>query len=197
MTSRAAGFTLIELIAVLVIIGLLMAFTPMALDTLVSERELEREVTELGGTIENLRLQAVLDRADYAIHYDTEEHRWATQFPVEVTQPASREGEEPVTGLVLEEITDPSLLDWHDMPKGITMEMYEGNRLISKGRYRITFSPRGTVDPHILVLESNNISSLDPEDRARTLKVNFPGFVSYASGRRVGSTKLTESELGR
>ena len=47
-----AGFTLIELVVVLVLIGLLMAFTPLALDAVVAERELEKEASQYGITIE-------------------------------------------------------------------------------------------------------------------------------------------------
>lgn len=190
------GFTLIELVAVLVLVGLLATFTPMALDWLVAERELEREVADLGGTIELLRQQSILDRADYAIHYDTEKNRWAAQLPVKVTKDAVEEGASPVEILVLEEEIDPEELEWHRLPKGITLELYEGAKRIADARWRILLTPTGSVEPHILVLESNRITSLDEEDRARTIKVNFPGFVSYQPGRHPEEQRLTEAELG-
>ncbi|MEM8886008.1 MAG: hypothetical protein AAGD14_18230, partial [Planctomycetota bacterium] len=77
----------------------------------------------------------------------------------------------------------------------VEFKYYEGARPIQSGRWRIVIPPTGTVDPHSLVFESNNVSSLDELDRIRTVKVNFPGFVSYAVGREVEDFKKSESEL--
>ncbi|MGQ0614648.1 MAG: prepilin-type N-terminal cleavage/methylation domain-containing protein [Planctomycetaceae bacterium] len=197
------GFTLLEMVAVLVVVGLLLVFSPMALDSLVPERELDREAGELGGTIETVAAQAVIDRADFAMHYDTEKHRWAVQVPVEVSgteRPRAEDGEETVAKVKvwkLEESVSPEELAWHNLPKGITLRYFEGSRQIATGRIRTLFSWRGTVDPHILVLESKNVSSLNEEERARTIKVNFLGFPTYATGVRTEEMKKTDAEVGR
>ena len=44
------GFTLIELCVVLVLVGLLVAFSPLALDSMVAERELESEASRSRAT---------------------------------------------------------------------------------------------------------------------------------------------------
>lgn len=194
---RERGFTLIELIAVLVIVGLLLAFSPLALNSLVAERELEAEVTRLGSMIEMIRVQSVLDQADYAIHYDLDDNRWAVQLPEEVTEESDDPDGEPVTHLVLEKEIDPADLDWHDLPAQITLEFYEGRRRQDSGRWRVVFNPTGTVPPHTIVMQSDRIQSLVDEERVRTIKVNFPGFVSFAPGRVVDEFKKSEAELGR
>jgi len=199
--AAARGFTLIELVAVLVLVSLLVAFAPLALDWLVAEKELEREVLQLGNIIEAVSSQAVMDRADYALHYDTEAGRWAMQLPIEIedTSRARRGGDErdePVKVLKLEENVPEEDLAWHALPKGISLKFFQGNRFLS-GRYKVIFGWRGTVDPHILVFESQNVSSLDERDRARTVKVNFLGFPSYAPGIHADEMKKTDAELGR
>jgi prepilin-type N-terminal cleavage/methylation domain-containing protein len=193
---RAAGFTLIELIVVLVVIGLLLAFSPLALDFLVAEKELDGEVTRLASLVDLVKTQAVLDQAKYAMHYDTENHRYAIQTPDEVTQETDDPDAEPVTVLVLDEEIDDEQLDWHDLPDGITLEFYEGRKQL-RGTFAVTFSPTGTVPFHTLVMESNRVSSLEEEERTRTVKVSFTGLVSFARGRVVEEFKLTEAELGR
>jgi prepilin-type N-terminal cleavage/methylation domain-containing protein len=194
--GAAAGFTLVELIAVLVVVGLLVAFSPLALDFLVAEKELESEVSRLATTIDFVKSQTLLDQCAYAIHLDTEKHRWAVQVPREEEQETTDPEEEPVTVLVLDEDVPPEDLDWHQLPNGLSLEFYEGRQAL-RGRYAVTFSPDGTVPPHTLVLESNRVSSLREEDRVRTLRVSFSGLVSLATGRDLGDFKLTEAELGR
>ncbi len=193
---RERGFTLMEMIAVLFLVGVVLAMSPLALDSLIPERELAKEQSRLGTTVDLLHTQAALERTRYAMHIDTEEHRWAIQAPTLVTEAAVRDGEESVEKLVLDDTLDPEELDWHSLPSGMTLEFYEGSKR-RRGRYMIIYRPDGTVDPHTIVLESNNISSLNENDRMRTVKVNFPGFVSYALGRATQEFKLSEAELGR
>ena len=193
---RGRGFTLIELIAVVVLVGLLLAISPAGLQALIPERELEAEVGRLRTVLDALLAQAILDQTSYAMHYDTENAKWAMQIPEEVSRENPDGSEEPVTVLMLDPEPDFEALDWHLLPDGITFDLYEGARKI-EGRYMITFDPRGTVPPHAVVFESNRIASLDENDRTRTLKVNFSGLVSYAGGRVVEDFKKTESELGR
>ncbi len=194
--SRAAGFTLVELIAVLVLISLLIVFSPLALNMLVAERELEAEVSRLGNVIELVHMQAILDGVRYAMHYDTDDHRYAIQTPVRRMAESTDPDAQATEILFFDTDLDPDELDWHQLPRFMHLRMYEGRSRL-RGRYRVVFDPRGTVDPHTLIIDSDRISSLDDDDRARTIKVNFPGFVGYAAGERIEEFKKTEAELGR
>jgi hypothetical protein len=138
----------------------------------------------------------MLDQAEYAIHYDTEKDKWAYQEPEEVVQPNPIEGEEPVRALILDKDPNFDALDWHQLPNGISLELFEGKRRIS-GRFMITLNPNGTMPAHSLVFESENIASLDEYESTRTLKVSFSGIVSFAMGRAIDDFKKTEEELGR
>jgi prepilin-type N-terminal cleavage/methylation domain-containing protein len=193
---RVRAFTLIELVTVMVVISMLIVFAPLALDSLVAERELESEVSRLGTTIEMIHTQAILDQALYAMHFDMEEARYAYQIPDEVEQEMVDEGDEPMSTYVLDMELDLAELDWHRLPGGFKLTLYEGRTRFPDGSYRVLFRPDGTVPPHTIVIESDNVSSLDDLDRSRTIKVNFPGFVSYSIGSRVEDFKKTAAELG-
>jgi len=195
--ARFRGFTLIELVVVLVLIGLLLTFSPLALDAVVAERELEKEASFYGITIELIANQAMLERADYAVHIDTENNRWAVQVPEEIYEQGGDADAAPRRFLALDLEADLEELDWRQLPDELEMEFYEGSRRIDEGRYRIIIKPTGTIDPHTIIFESNRVSSLDERDRMRTVKVNFPGFVSYALGREVDDFKKSDAELGR
>ena len=194
--DRETGFTLIELIAVLVLIGLLLVFAPMGIEGLIPERKLEAEVSRLATVIETLCQQAMLDQARFAIHYDTENDRYAPQVPEEVVRDNPDRSDKPLRTLVLERDPDVADLDWHPLPEGITIELYEGKRRI-RGRFMVTINPDGTVPAHSIVFESNKVPSLEEEDRMRTVTVTFPGLVSYATGRVLDDYRKTEAELVR
>jgi type II secretory pathway pseudopilin PulG len=191
-----AGFTLLELVAVCVLVGLLLAFSPRAFGFLMAEKELESEVSRLATTIDFVKSQAVLDQCAYAIHVNTQENSWAVQIPREEEQDSGDPDKEPVKVLVFDEDMPPEELDWRQLPDGISLEFYEGRQPF-EGRYAITYAPDGTVPAHTLVLESNRVSSLDEADRVRTIRVSFSGLVSIGPGREIGDFKLTEAELGR
>lgn len=190
------GFTLIEMVAVCVLVGLLLVFSPLALDFLVAEKQLEGEVSRVATTIDFIKNQAILDQCAYEIRVDTEQHRWAVNIPREEEEETTEPDQEPVKVLVLDKDIPDEELDWHDLPKGISLEFYEGRQPL-KGIYAITYGPDGTVPAHTLVLESNRVSSLDEEDRVRSVRVSFSGLVSLGVGRQLGDFKLTEAELGR
>ncbi|MEM8886228.1 MAG: prepilin-type N-terminal cleavage/methylation domain-containing protein, partial [Planctomycetota bacterium] len=88
--SRA--FTLIELVVVLVLIGALIAFSPLALDSLVAERELEKEASRYGSLVELVVRETVLHRTPHAIHFDTEKNAYAFQVPEMIEELEDDEG---------------------------------------------------------------------------------------------------------
>jgi hypothetical protein len=143
-----------------------------------------------------IHTQTILDQAPYAIHYDMEEARYAYQVPDEVEQETVNADDEPVSTYVLDKEIDLAELDWHKLPAGFRMTLYEGKNRWPDGSYRVLFLPDGTVPPHTIVIESDNVSSLDDFDRSRTIKVNFPGFVAYSIGTRIEDYKKTSAELG-
>jgi len=77
-----SGFTLLELVAVCVLVGLLLAFSPRAFGFLMAEKELESEVSRLATTIDFIKSQAVLDQFYGDVHLrGVEESRRGDDIP--------------------------------------------------------------------------------------------------------------------
>ncbi len=74
--GRAAGFSLIELLVVVAIIGLFAGVAMLSLGVLGSDRELERETLRLRSLIDVLMEEAVLETRDYGVMFTESGYRF-------------------------------------------------------------------------------------------------------------------------
>jgi len=70
--DKAKGFTLVELLVVLAIIGLLVAMAPLALHRVVPSLELRTTTRELAAALRNTRGAAIRDNRETALTLDVE-----------------------------------------------------------------------------------------------------------------------------
>lgn len=73
----AAGFTLIELMVVVVIIGVVIAATLLSLGGTGRDSQLEQERDRLAGLIEYVRERAALQTVEYGLRCETGDYRFA------------------------------------------------------------------------------------------------------------------------
>lgn len=90
---KSKGYTLIELIVVIVLLGLMFGFAVPKLHQAVLRDSLDATALKIIGLAENLRERAISDQVTYVLHLDIRENElWA--FPVNATaeeQEAARE----------------------------------------------------------------------------------------------------------
>ena len=156
--SRRGGFTLLEMLAVIFIIGITLALVLPNLDRLTPKHRLRAAAREVASTIELCRHQAVTRAATYGIAYDLD-------------------GRTPTYRLILpaDEFGDREPLAPRTLPPGVFLRavvLPNGNRVGVGGETQVDFSPTGEDGGHIVILENEN---------EEVLSVKFLSMVGIAS----------------
>jgi type II secretion system protein H len=172
-----AGFTLIELMVVCLLLGTVLLLVPPALDGYGAKGRLEQGASLLAEAISSARDTAINDGHTVILEYDLEKDRFRSHVSARL-----REREvPPQEGQTVEErpaLPEPeeewAILDWMGLPTEVDLTAYsEAKDVWESGAARtilVSFSPEGIVRPgHALRVESK---SLPKESRTMTVRVN-------------------------
>ena len=151
------GFTLLELLAVVFIIGLSLAFVLPNLDRITPKHRLRSAAREVAATIELCRHQSVTKAATYGIRYELQGDS-ATYRIV----------------LPLDELGDRLALANRTLPRGVLIKsiVLPDNDRRSLGEVDIDFSPTGESGDHIVILKN---------EVEQTLSVQFTSLIGMAT----------------
>ena len=163
----AAGFTLIELIAVMALIGLIAMFAVLRIDWAVPKYALRSAGNRLGGICAMARGYAVSRGRAFYVEYDLKGRKVTLSGPVLSPDEAEAKGAEEFIPLPAvapadrwEEVLNESL------PSGVEFEdVWIGAKRADGDRVRIEFSPLGTADTHTVHLKGEG-------ERKMTVHVN-------------------------
>lgn len=157
--SSCAGFTLMELVVVVMLLGLIMgSIVPIYRDS-VRNMRIDRGISDLVAVIKYAQERAVTDGREFRVYLDTEEHRyWMVGFAgrdeqgkAMFQQEVGARGGEGV------------------LPQHLRFGQIEAQRESTTDRlYLITFHPAGTSD--VASLEIEQI-----ESRARPFRIEILG----------------------
>ena len=130
---KKAGFTLIEITAVILIISLLMSMAIVRLDSTLPSTRTESAARELLADLDFARMQAVGRSQEYAVLLDFDRQKFGIQIPFndEGTLITSRE--------------DRPVLRWRNLQTGVSLKSVldaRGKR-IREGIYAIPFNSQG------------------------------------------------------
>ncbi|MCZ6793981.1 MAG: prepilin-type N-terminal cleavage/methylation domain-containing protein [Planctomycetota bacterium] len=169
---RQAGFTLIELMVVMLLLGVAFTYGIINIDLLVPSASLDKAARDIGGMLRRLRSLAVFHGRSYKLEYDLDEHRYRVFRPTSKTE--QEEG--------MPEIVET---DWFTLPDEISFEnlQFSDKDEISGGTMEIEFTAKGAVVGHLVHLISSKITH---EERKRfTVELNpITGLVSYTRGEK-------------
>jgi prepilin-type N-terminal cleavage/methylation domain-containing protein len=190
-SAPEAGFTFIELMAVLILASIALVYVVLNLDGLTSESRLAAAGRQLGSTVSWIRGEAAAQARDLIIEFDLDNARYRIVVPPRPGLHRSRAQEEW------------DVLSWTLLPDAVRitdMEFpaYKTNRaredVVTRGVRSVRFAANGTTQTFLVHLESSEI--LDREYKMFSIEVNgFTGAVTAEHGRREFAATRESSEM--
>ncbi len=165
-----SGFTFLELVLVMAVIGILFSISLMSLKGMTPKYRLRSAARELGSTIEQIRLMAV-SRAEWmGIHY-------VFDPPPTADDPEPRPYYQVIAPGEYQDqpLEERPLLTKQVLPTGVRFRhvLLASNQAIDAGAWDILLSPTGNTGSHIVVLEGD-------EERVQTLKFSaITGLIDF------------------
>lgn len=169
-TLRGAGFTFLELVLVMAVIGILFSISFMSLKGMTPKYRLRSSTRGLGSTIEQTRLMAVSRGEWMGIHYVFDPPPTADDAEPRPYYQVIAPGEYPDQPL-----EERPLLSRQELPPGVSFHhiLLASNQSVDVGTWDILFSPNGNTGSHIVVLQG-------PEERVQALKFNaITGLIDF------------------
>lgn len=177
------GFSLIELLFVVALLGLLASAAFVSVGTLVPSHRIESSARRLAATVSNLRAEAALRGAPHGLVYDLDRNTFA------VLAPPEQDDDAPAEPLALEDLVElePTPLD-----RAIAFEDVSfGERKAFRGRVKIFFGTTEPAPPHLVHLKG-------PDGLRYTVEVNtVTGLVEVFPSYREFDVLLTEEKFHR
>jgi prepilin-type N-terminal cleavage/methylation domain-containing protein len=150
---KSSGFTLVELMVVVLVVGLLFSISLTGLDHMIPRYKLRAAQRELGDTIRLAKAHAASLSRDVYVQYDLDRSEYLLLVPVEYEKGEKKQ-------IRYDEVFDRRL------PDGVTFKdlimPLEKDAKVTTGMHRIPFSPFGYSGHHIVNLtgEGENVASL-------------------------------------
>ena len=169
MVRRAgvrAGFTLIEMLGVIVILGIIATLVTMNWRAILPRTELHSATRILASTISGAHSEAIARNAIFKIEYDLDKHRYRVNTPYRLGGGLAPNEDERVAQ------------DWIELPESVRFSRIQIDGVeYRKGMVFVRFDPLGAASGHIVTLEQQ------PYKNAYTIEVQaLTGMIDYHEG---------------
>jgi type II secretion system protein H len=164
--AARAGFSMIEMLGVLLILGLIATLVTVNWRAILPKAELHSAVRTLANRLQSTRSEAIARNAEYRIEYDLDRHRYRVNTPFKADQ-----------GLALRE-EDRVSLPWDELPSTVRFAkvQIDGVDYVG-GLVRVRFDPLGSANGHVITFVQK------PEDNFYTVEVQgLTGLIDYHEG---------------
>jgi len=148
--NSARGFTLIEIMVVVAIMGLILTMSIPSIYQIAKKEGMRRAVTDMKDVLSNARAQAIISGAEVQLKF------YPTEGRFEVVGGASRPTADPMSPEPASSVPAPSQTTSATLPADITFGLLQVNLLNYRESEwtRVRFFPNGTSDEMRLVLVS-------------------------------------------
>jgi prepilin-type N-terminal cleavage/methylation domain-containing protein len=142
--TKTDGFTLIELMVVILILGVIATVIAPNLDSISPKYSLRSGAREIASTVEHCRSQSALTGETYSIVYDLDQQQYWVLLPVKLDE----------YGEPMEEDREP-IRPPRVLPRGVMIAdvITSDNEGHTDGEVQLDFSPFGSTGSHIVLLQ--------------------------------------------
>jgi prepilin-type N-terminal cleavage/methylation domain-containing protein len=161
-----AGFSMVEMLAVIVILGLIATLVTMNWRAILPRTELHSAIRILASTIQGAHSEAIARNAVFKIEYDLDKHRYRVNTPFRLGG-----------GLAPNE-DERTAQNWIDLPQSVHFSRVQIDGVdYSRGMVFVRFDPLGAASGHIITLEQQ------PYKNFYTIEVQaLTGMIDYHEG---------------
>lgn len=171
MSERRAGFTLIELVVAVAILGLSMTIVFLKVDTLLPGSRLKAACKKVVTNLEHLRSQAIFSGIPIYLEYHIDTDSFRAYYPLVF------DDENEVVGAGETEIFETTLVGETISIEDVVMSGYDGERS-DPGRQTIFIRPDGSLTGHIVYLKN-----VERGDEMSVRIASLTGFAEILRGR--------------
>jgi len=138
------GFTILELVMVVMLLGLVAAGVTAGWEAMVPRAQLNGEVRTLAATLQKARSEAIGRKAEFWVEYDLDEDAYRVLTPFRIGGGLLFEGEDEVNRIIL---------DRHRLVDGVEIaSVYIDGVESTQGKALVRFDPLGAASDHAVVL---------------------------------------------
>lgn len=183
-TSSDRGFTFIELMVVIAIIGFMSALVVANLDGMTDRSSVAAAARQLGNTLLSVRDIATSQSREMFVEVDVDKQRWRVvdvPAPTDVPDPKDRK-EATWYG------------EWHSPPDGVVLESLEFSRrdVDKRGFVTLSFDAEGQLSPSGFVAYFRH-EDMGEDDGVSVEMTGLTGALTYFEGRHT-SEEVREAD---
>jgi len=170
-SATRAGFSLIELLAVILVLAMIATLVTINWKAILPRTELHSAVRELSAVLQGTRSDAISRNATYEVQYDLDQHRYRVVTPF-------RAATEQYVGGLAATSEERLALPWHMLPPTVRFRSISvGTDQFEKAMVVVRFDAVGSASGHVIVLDQ-------PQDQnTYTIEVQgLLGLINYHAG---------------